>query len=160
MGLWLGGGWRVPNISPDGKVIFKLVFIEMFEISIVGTGVLDCPKNRFLLADSPEACPYNLKSKNIYTRQGITKYSYIVGATCGRPRAHTVRPYDLKLKNIYTRQGETKYSYRRGGFHIRPLKWCNHFRAHIECAPTTQIPNTPLNPNLKHTFPSGKMHGA
>ena len=86
------------SLGGDAVVERQIGIVGMFEISIVGTGVLDCPKNRFLLADSPEACPYNLKSKNIYTRQGITKYSYIVGATCGRPRAHTVRPNDEVVK--------------------------------------------------------------
>ena len=80
-----------------------------------------------------------LYHKTVYDVLALPVYYLITLYIKNRPRAHTVRPYDLKLKNIYTRQGETKYSYRRGGFHIRPLKWCNHFRAHIECAPTGKI---------------------
>ena len=58
---------------------FKLGFVGMVEISIVGTGVLDCPKKmERVITDRPEACPYNLKPKIIHTRQEISRH-LIVG---------------------------------------------------------------------------------
>ena len=46
VGLWLGVGCHAPTISPDGMPcgrFFKLGFIGVFEVSIVGTGLPDGP---------------------------------------------------------------------------------------------------------------------
>ena len=58
--------------------VAKLVFVEMLEISVVGTGLRTVRNNRLVLRTAEDVGPYSLKPKNIHTRQGITCH-FVVG---------------------------------------------------------------------------------